>query len=267
MIFSPRYRFRCDIQIESFMKWENGELCIVKYGKSRKRPKKQIRVWKLNPVRIPLPYGRIVHQLTLEIQHGKADKAHESLRRLTYAERVLDALGDELTRYKGEPGSFRSGVLTPILQRQLRGVPDTYAPSIRRAISPFAPLPTIGQVTTFYLGNDPLDPRCIPSYRRNLVYIREAMWHLGILMGVVKVDSKEDFENSLAVNDIVMEMLRTTARPPSQGIPPLAEVEIVVILSAGLEGFFKRELDRMVCIPEATHGATLLIILPIARAC
>ena len=197
--------------------------------------------------RIPIPYARLVHQFILEIRHGLKDMGHESLRRRTYAERVLDRFGEELDNYHGSEAQFRSCVFTPILQRQLRGVPDSYAPSIRHVVARHPVQPTITQATTFYLGNDPLDPRCIPSYRRNLVYIREMLWHLGILMGEVNVKSTNHFNVSLETNDFVMEGLRVTRQPSTRGIPKFNELEVAAIFADKVQAFFTEELSLVVC--------------------
>jgi len=196
---------------------------------------------------IPIPYARIVHQLKLEAKHGDEDLGHESLRRKTYAEAMLDQFGWELDTFQGTAADFRSKVLTPVLQRQLKGVSDAYAPSIRYAIAPPTGKPTISEVTTFYLGNDPLDPRYIPSYWRNLVYIREARWHLGILMGKISMESREDFNLSLSTHDIIMETLAQLRLPVSRGVPLFNEVEVAAIVHENLETFFERELSRVVC--------------------
>jgi hypothetical protein len=191
---------------------------------------------------IHVQYARIVHQLILEDIHGAADQGHESLRRRTYAQTVLDFFGQELDRSRGPAAQFRSKVFTPILQRQLKGVSDAYAPSIAKAINPPDGEPTISQVTTFYLGNDPLDPISIPSFRRNLVYIREARWHLGILMKKVSVKSVEEFERSLHHQDVIAQGLKGSPRPPTRGIPPFNEIEVAAIVEEGIEDFFEREL-------------------------
>jgi hypothetical protein len=128
---------------------------------------------------LSVPYARLVDQLVLEHEHGSSDTCHEAVRRKAYVGRVLDALADELLEDYFSAHTFRSAVLNPILQRQLCGIPDVYSPAIRTAVGGGIDTDiTIGHASMFYLGLDAVDPITIPSFRRNLVYIREARWHL-----------------------------------------------------------------------------------------
>ena len=146
------------------MNWTADQLHDITYGKTRKVPCKKEYRWKMKKTKVHVQYARIIHQLMLEDEHGQVNTGHEALCRHTYAQMVLDHLGKELDFYRGPLAQFHSKVLTPILQCQLKGVPDVYAPSIRRAIALQNNMPTISQVTKFYLGNNPLSPGCIPSY-------------------------------------------------------------------------------------------------------
>ena len=119
----------------------------------------------MKKTKVHVQYTHIIHQLMLEDEHGQVNTGHEALRHCTYTQMVLDHLGKELDFYRGPLVRFCSKVLTPILQRQLKGVPNVYAPSIWRAIALQNDMPTISQVTKFYLGNNPLSPGCIPSVR------------------------------------------------------------------------------------------------------
>ena len=253
MVISPRYRFECKFSVEVFMSWTEGQLHKITYGKTRKTPRKQEYKWKMKKQKIPVQYARIVHQLTLEDAHGEIDMGHESLRRRTYAQMTLDMFGRELDFRRGPLATFRSKVLSPILQRQLRGIPDAYSPSIRKAIvQRSGGAPTISQVTTMYLGNDPLDPRCIPSYRRNLVYVREALWHLGILMKKNKVGDVKLYGRYLDHHDLIMDSLRGSPSPGTRAIPPFREYEVATLVIAGIDSFFEKELEQTVCITFAS---------------
>jgi hypothetical protein len=171
--------------------------------------------------------------------------------------------GLELDSFKGKPVEFQSKVFNPVLQRQLRGVSDAYAPSIQRAINPRTGEPTISEVTQFYLGNDPLDPQCIPSYQRNIIYIREAQWHLRILMGKATFSSTQDFNNSLEHHDILINALRGAPSPATRGIPPFQEMDVAILVSDGIETYFEQELSWTVCSFIVFMG--LLIISSVAR--
>ena len=86
----------------------------------------------------------------------------------------MEAFGEELEEHKEltsrgpVTSAWRSTVLTPILQRQLQGVPDAYAPSLDAGVG----LDdkdgegglTIAAVTEFYLGSDPVHPDNKPFY-------------------------------------------------------------------------------------------------------
>jgi hypothetical protein len=233
--------------VSSFLNWEEGELFEITYGKTRKMPNRQYNKWIMKKKKIPVQYARLTQQFLFEIAHGLKDSGHESLRRCTYAQRMLDHFGWELNAFHGKEERFRSKVYSPILQRQLKGVHDAYAPSIARAIARADEAPTIGQVTTFYLGNDPLDRRAIPIYRRNLVYIREARWHLGIIMGKVQVESREHFELYLFHHDMIHRQLKGVPRPQSRGVPPFMAYEIASIIRLELEEYFLPELKATVC--------------------
>jgi hypothetical protein len=263
VVLSPRYRFRCALTADIFLNWTDGQTHPIEYAKTRKMPNKEVYRWNWKKKDVPLQYARLVHQFKLEKSHGENDPGHESLRRRTYAERVLDMFGSELDSFKGKPVEFRSKVFSPILQRQLRGVSDAYAPSIRRAVNPRTGEPTISEVTQFYLGNDPLDPRCIPSYRRNIIYIREARWHLRILMGKATFSSTQDFNNSLEHHDILINALRGAPSPGTRGIPHFREMDVAILVSDGIETYFEEELSWTVC--SFIVYTRLLIIFSIAR--
>lgn len=223
----------------------------IAYKRYRKTNNKQTYHWSsLIRRKVHRQDARIVHQLITEIKHARYDCGHESLRRAAYAENVLEAVGRELDSDDNEAGPIRAAplkALSPILARQVRGVPDAYGPAIRAAIAPTKDLPTIKDVTDFYLGRDPLDPRYIRVYRRNIIYSREALWHLAILKRTISVESREDYADFLEVHDLIMENLRDEKPYKGPGIPPFSDFEVGVIVRLHLEGFFKRELSRVVC--------------------
>jgi len=65
-----------------------------------------------------------------------------------------------------EPHLFRSRVLNPILQRQLRGIPDNEPEMVKKAVGT-----TIGAAQDFYLSLDPLHPNLARRMLKNLLYI------------------------------------------------------------------------------------------------
>ena len=203
--------------------------------------------------KIHVLYAQLISQFSAENEHGEHDSGHESLRRQGYARHMLGEFAKELKAYRGTPDTFRSHVLTPVLQRYLAGVPDNYAPFVSSAIAGEHNKPTIADATEFYLARDPLDPKYIPFYRRSLLYIAESRWHLGILLGNLSIESKEDFNRIRTNNDNTMETISepsiaVSEREAGDESPQkLDEVAIRTILSEGLEDFFEDELDEVVC--------------------
>lgn len=226
-------------------------------------------------IKIHPQYARLVHQLTLEAEQGDKDSTHEAIRRGGYARRMLDAFSEEIDRHKGSPLGFRSKTFTPVLQRQVRGIPDNYAPFIRSNVSGQTNTkPTIADATDFYLGHDPLDPSLISAYRRNLLYIREAKWALHIIRGGVTAGSRNDFKWSLAMQDCIMgymgvdlansdrpeanreimaELIAGDLHNPPDPVdddtaPEISYPELRAIVFEGLDDYFQEEIDLLVCI-------------------
>ena len=256
---SPKYRFETEVTGDSFMMWKPGQLHDISYGK-RKKQSGNRRKWNMVTKRVPVQYARLIHQFLLEIELAKHSKAHEILRRQTYAEKVLDEFGVELNRFRGVESDFRSKVLTPILQRQLNGIPDPQGPAIRRALDPKHGKPSIGAVTKLYLGIDPLDPAHIHSYRHNLVYIREAQWHLAIILGKADGGSEEDFIITLKHHDCIQKKMKTSSRPEGGGFPRWNEVEVAAVVEEELDDWFERELERVVRIISLCMFQALMVL-------
>jgi hypothetical protein len=202
------------------------------------------------PYKLPAAYHRVVSQLGLEIQYGEMNDNHEARRRMAYAREVLDAFGRELEQLKDTTPpamkAFRSAVLTPILQRQLWGVPDAYTPFVRSAIKgkKHAEL-TIKTATEFYLKRDPTNPSNIPIYRRNLLYIPEARWHLQRLMG--RSPSPQHRDQVEDDHDLIMVALREGYKGlDNRSFPLLTQAEASAIAEEGLEEFFEVEIANLV---------------------
>ena len=81
-----------------------------------------------------------------------------------------------------------------------------------------------------------------------MVYIREMMWHLGILLGQVNVKDVSEFNRYICNNDLIVESLQGTRLLAPRGIPKLNEMEVAAIYVNGMEGFFAKELDKVVLI-------------------
>jgi hypothetical protein len=248
------YGFRCRIAATQFMSWTKDELRPVTLNrltiaKGSETPRKTI-------FEIPAAYHRIVCQLIAEIQLGVRTDQHEARRRETYARKVLDAFGKELEGFtdftKPAMEKFRSAVLTPILQRQLYGVPEAYTPSVHRAVMQNHSELTIKAATEFYLSDDPTDPENIPNYRRNLLYAQEARWHLGRVMQIHSDKAKvavhvEYYNRFLEDHDRIMAGVKEGYEGYHEsGSPYLTQAERSAIAREQLTLFFAEELAMQV---------------------
>jgi len=263
LLHSQKYLFEVELDVRSFLFWKKNDVAVVAVFKKVRKHNKNTTGTVQRSFSIPAAYVRIIDQLTKESVHGKHNASHEALRRATYAEETLDALGKELFRHDTVCGpGFRSIVLNPILQRQMRGVPSHYTPLVRRAIAGGDRPVTIDRATRFYLEVDPIDPESIPSFRRNAVYIPEMRWHLAVLMGACSVRDIEAFRHFQYNQDDIMKQLQK--EKPASGIPAFNMVELEVIHCEKIHTFFEDELRRAV-------GCSLVMpicakpVVPIAR--
>ena len=113
---------------------------------------------------VPVLYNQIISQLIHKLLHGDKDELHEAQRWQEYAQRVLNIFGDEIFPFNGLWKSFCPKSLTPLLQCQLWGVEDFYAPAVWDAVATSSALPTILDITEFYLTDDPADPIFCATY-------------------------------------------------------------------------------------------------------
>jgi len=253
-VLRRKYHFQpLELTAESFLQWTAEDVHDISFGSIRKvvRKKAWRPQWKTR--RIPLPYIRLIHQLQLEDEHGNSNQGHEAQRRKSYAQRVLDQLAEELEAVK-EPGpQWRSKVLTPIMQRQLQGVCDTYSPSVEAAVYAGDPLDsddeneeevTIGDATYFYLDRDPLDPSEIPNYRRNLIYVHQMKWHLAIVLQKFPVTSIAFYNKSLANHDTQMKSKELPDDQDSTRTPLFSRHDATHIVYSFLEEYFRNDLEH-----------------------
>jgi hypothetical protein len=198
-------------------------------------------------ITLPMIYVQLIAQLIAEDEHGEEDEGHEARRRQSYARQVLDKAGVELRYSKVEGAVFRSAVLSPILQRNMKGVPDSYTPSVCNAIS--GGEVTIRDATEFYLWRDPVDPTYISHYRRNLLCIPPSRWYLAVLLGITHIGDAGHYNRVNRNHDKVMAALRESLSDSTQSDEDsnLSATEIEVIGDKGLQGFFEEEIDSAVC--------------------
>ena len=256
------------------MNWQPGERRDVWVGKLRKLPKKPTYRWHYTRGTIPAPYDRIICQLTAEDAHGDTDMSHESQRRQLYARQVLDEFGEEFKAYKGPPDDFRSHVLSPILARQLAGIPDSGSPSIMAAVlgeeagedeeDKDDARVTIGMATDLYLSRDPTGVELIPSYRYNSILLPTVRWHLAVVLGSAKVGDPEGYDAVLKSQDRLMASYQgATWRGDVDGDAPpkLCRAMVAVLVRERLQEFFLPELSRVVQIPQFAVLLTALTSL------
>ena len=121
--------------------------------------------------RIHAGYRRLLLGFTREIEFMTVDKlkSHNCLFRATYLIKVLDLFAGELVRHSAATADFsgyRSQVLNPILQRQVRGVYDHEAEMVRLSVGD-----TLEDAAKFYLSWDPLETKHINILLRGILYI------------------------------------------------------------------------------------------------
>jgi hypothetical protein len=219
---------------------------------------------------IPLIYAQLLDQFRTEHNHAQVDLGHEAQRRDAYVSEVMILAAEELLEARGicvaspVASKWRSTVLTPILQRQLAGVSDSYRPSLEDGVRDPGvdvtrnPEISIGEATEFYLGEDPTDSHWIRDYRRNLIYSRELRWYLAVLserQTGMKPGDRLFYNMTVEHHDLLLDDSRASGectnmedgdinddRGDDEPAPPFTAMEVLVIVAEGLEFFFKDEL-------------------------
>ena len=253
------------------MDWQDTTVWTIKFGRLRKVKVNERTIFKvtLTPFKVPAVYHRLVCQLISEERHGLQHNSHESRRRQMYARQVLAAFAEEIeSKRRGEPippTSFRSHILTPILQRQLRAVHDAYLPSIHAAILQKGEASlTISRVTEIYLRDDPTIAYFIPLYRRHLLYVPEPRWHLGVVVNPARLGDPDFYNAVRQHHEHILMAIREEKKKGKEeptiydpnGMPLLRKAEVRAIILEGLEDYFAQELSAVVLHP------TLPIAIP-----
>jgi hypothetical protein len=149
---------------------------------------------------IPAGYRRPLVGFIREIEFMTVDdiKSHNCLHRATYLIKILDLFAEELQdRAKDGKTSalFRSRILNPILQRQLKGTDDHEPELLKRAVGT-AP----GAAAKFYLEHDPLDPKWANILRRATLYLWTVRLSLRFLhQSITDVDYNAARDNTEAL--------------------------------------------------------------------
>ena len=235
------------------MTWEPGELRSFDIGTFGEPGGSKVTTWKT--YRILAPYERIIAQLALESDVSTIHNSHETCRRGEYANRVLDLFGEEIESFTGNPSEFFSQVLTPILVRQLRGLHDDSSTTVRAVVAEGKDPATLEQATKFYLTLDPTDPDYIPLYRRQLLTLPIARWHLATVLGLIPKGHRRHYHRFYNDHVIIMQSLDVADPYPivdeATNIPYLTRTEVAAIVAERLEDFFEHELRFVVRIPSS----------------
>ena len=129
--------------------------------------------------RIHSGYLRVLLGFNREIEFMTKDKikSQNCLFRATYLQMILDLFAMELNRVPAaNPWRFRSQVLNPILQRQLRGILDEEQGAVKAEVGL-----TVTDAAHFYLRKDPLDPHHVSNLLRQLLYVWPVRLSLGFI--------------------------------------------------------------------------------------
>jgi len=184
-------------------------------------------------------YRRALAGFTREIEFMFTDniRNHNCVFRAVYLIMTLDKFAEELlanqARVRAAPSRFRSSVLNPLFQRQLRGVIDHETLYVKEVVGE-----TMEDAAAFYLTLDPLDPALRFQLLRNLLYV----WSVRLSLSLLKVKGTEDhYEESRARTE------RISSR--RLGIPrdewdetKLYDFEVEVIVKEGLVGYFRTNI-------------------------
>jgi hypothetical protein len=123
-------------------------------------------------------YYRVILGFQREIALVLEDGEHNEgcLFRAMYLLRVLDRFAEELfdAGANSITTNWRSRVLNPLLQRQLRGIYDHDTVAIKKLVGA-----TLEEAATFYLTDDPLDHNAGRRLRRSLLSLWQVRWSLG----------------------------------------------------------------------------------------
>ena len=250
------------------MDWEDMTIQTIEFGKLRKERVNERTVSRVTytAYEVPAVYHRLVCQLVAEEAHGMRHHSHESRRRQMYARQVLNKFAEEMVKNKAQPPtSFRSLILTTILQRQLRAVHDAYMPSVHAAIMQKGEASlTISRATEIYLQEDPTRAYLSPCYQRHLLYVLEPRWYLAILVNPGRLGDAEFYNAVQEHHEQILVAIRDEKRKGKEGhiicdprgMPVLRRAEVRAIILEGLEDIFAQELSAVVFHP------TLPIAIP-----
>jgi hypothetical protein len=152
---------------------------------------------------------------------------------MTYAQKIIDALVDELTERGPTQGDlrWRSRVLNPILQRQLHGYMDHEPQMLATEFGDLEGEALKKAVNTFYLSRDPLHPSEQFSFREGVLYVTQARWGLAVSSDVTKLWDSSHYK-------LCMKNTCSLLRHLGEGGKDITDVEAAVIMEEGIVDHF-----------------------------
>lgn len=190
LIIIRRQEFRLRMPPANFgpglFEYSSKELMELEVCRILRNPREQIKKGEIsNPhlmttgngkkFRINAGYRTVLLGLLREVEFESVDqvKSAKCNFRAHYLVKVLDAFAAELNNpgdrkrlLDEKPYHFRSKVLNPLLQRQMRGVSDNSPDEVEKAVGR-----TDDDAHVFYHGEDPLAPEGRKLAIRNLLYV------------------------------------------------------------------------------------------------
>jgi len=187
-------------------------------------------------------YRRVLAGFLREIEFNFKDgiNTHYATWRAIYLQMVLDCFAEELIA-KGQgktSGLFRSQALNPLLQRQLRGIDDHETRHIKYSVGH-----TPDDAASFYLKDDPLDPRNIGRVLRNILYI----WSIRLSLGMLGTKLREEgYWKAYENNQELWRWRNGLEEGAWNEVGPLSTMEIGVLGYEGLGDFYRDLIDSSV---------------------
>jgi hypothetical protein len=208
-------------------------------------------------------YRRVLLGFLREIRFFSQDGLQAFEFRAQYLTKVLDAFAGELVdiwkrqdiihhpKMPPIPGPlFRSKVLNPLLQRQLRGVADNDLDAIRSSVGT-----SREDAWSFYLQLDPLDPTFAQIFLRNILYNSPVHCSLALFSSVA---TDRDVE-AIAASTANLQQHRTQGADWNSC--HLSDLEVSVVEKDGLVHMYKTLTDDAVSLRLLICNCVLTIWL------
>ena len=186
-------------------------------------------------------YKRTLVGFNREISFMTKDKIRQQncIFRATYLMKVMDLFVEELAKVSpASPTRFRSRVLNPILQRQLRGVLDEETDAVKCEVGS-----TQQAAAIFYLKMDPLDPRYISQNLRQLLYL----WPVRLSLSFTSTACTEEGWTAALRNTTALAEHRSLVPDVQWERQILSPYERDLIELEGLQCYYRDLMDAPVC--------------------